>query len=246
MLDRTDPPYPPESLLFMDKTVEAMVERGGILLDLCKKVVTFRGRPVIDIGCGYGRMAYALKRDGFEANYLGLDIIKKHIGWVQENFTPAAPNFKFSHTDIKNDRYNPKGALTAKDLALPEVGAPDAIFLLSVFTHMYDQDICTYLDKIAAIMDQKSVLYSTFFLSNPEMRNLETLGKSMYPMKHRLSGHCWYYDEKDPLHAIAYDEGWVRHQLMVRGLYPIAIFYGNMAGRPGGQSSQDTIFIGKY
>jgi len=239
------PPYPPEPLLFMERKPEIMVANGDKLLKRALKVAEFRGRPVLDIGCGYGRMAYALAKHGFADTYIGVDILKRHIDWLTENFTAKLPNYNFAHLDIKNDRYNKNGVLGANDFSIPVSEAPDLIFLLSVFTHMYERELCIYLDRIAERMDTKSILYSTFFLSNPEMRRLESAGRSGYPMKHQLNDHCWYFNPEDPLHAIAYDETWLRAEMLKRDLYPIATFYGSIAGRPGAVSEQDTIFIGK-
>jgi SAM-dependent methyltransferase len=239
------PPFPPDNLLFMDKSSDKMIRNGDILLQLGKKVLAFRGRPVLDIGCGYGRMAYALLRDGFAAPYLGIDILRHHVNWLRLNFSPAAPNFAFDHVDIKNDRYNPKGMLAADAFRLPDIDAPDAIFVLSVFTHMYERELLHYLDQIAAKMDRQSIAYCTFFLENPEMRHLEGQGGSQYPMLHRINDHCWYFNAKDPLHAISYNEDWLRARLLERGLHPVSVYYGLWCGRLNALSYQDTLFLAR-
>jgi SAM-dependent methyltransferase len=231
--------------MFMDRTHAAMRRNGDQLLALGGKVFTLRGRPVLDIGCGYGRLAYALHRTGFEGTYVGLDILPRHISWLRQNFSSVAANFSFQHLDIRNDRYNPKGALPADGFQIPEMAAPDAIFVLSIFTHMYERDLLHYLDQIAARMDPLTIAYCTFFLDNPEMRRLEALNLSHYPMRLRLSDHCWYHDQADPLHAICYDEQWLRGQLTQRGLAVAAAFYGKWCGRPGAISGQDALFLAK-
>ncbi|NTJ46924.1 class I SAM-dependent methyltransferase [Agrobacterium rhizogenes] len=237
--------YPPEHLLFMDKTPEAMIKTGDALLRLGKSVITFRGRPVLDIGCGYGRMAYALERDGFSRLYQGIDLLKQPITWLQQNFTPVRPTFQFDHADIANDRYNSSGALSATDFHFPDIETPDAVFLLSVFTHMYEIEIEHYLDELARMIDSTSVVYSTFFLINDTMRDREKAGLCHFPMKHEINDHCWYFNPSDPLHAIGYDETWLRKQLLNRGLYIQAIYYGGWTGSGTALSGQDTIFISK-
>jgi SAM-dependent methyltransferase len=245
MLQKPPPPLPPQRLIFMDKSPHAMLRKGDKLLQLGKKVVELRGRPVLDIGCGYGRMAYALHRDGFAARYFGIDILRNHVAWLRHNFTPAAPNFEFRHLDIKNDRYNPKGTLPADGFSFPDVGTPDMILVLSVFTHMYEADMPRYFDQIAAKMDHRSVAYCTFFLENREMRHLEGQGLSQYPMRHQTNDHCWHFNAEDPLHAISYNEDWLRGQLLTRGLHPVSTFYGLWCGRPNALSGQDTTFIAR-
>jgi SAM-dependent methyltransferase len=243
--EKASPPLPPENLLFMDKTHEAMIRNGDRLLALAKKVVAFRGRPLLDVGCGYGRMAYALHRDGFNAPYLGIDILHRHVEWLRQNFSPASSNFRFHHMDVRNDRYNPKGTVAANMFRLPDIDPPDSIFVLSVFTHMYAEDMLHYIDEIAMKMDKGSIAYCTFFLENKEMRRFEDNGLSQYPMRHQLSDHCWYHSTDDPLHAISYNEAWLRERLLERGLVSIATFYGLWCGRPNAGSGQDTLFLAK-
>jgi SAM-dependent methyltransferase len=239
-------PLPPTNLLFMNESWESFPKNGAGLLALGNRVIEYRGRPIVDVGCGFGRIAYALAAQGYKGNYLGVDVLEPQISWLQSNFSPLLPAFRFHHFDAVNARYNASGTLTAKDFEIDKkYRGPDAIFVLSVFTHMYEADVVAYLKEIASVMDEKSVVYATFFLSNNETRHLEGLGKSSYPMKHILDEHCSYFNPEDPLHAISFDETWLKETLRAVGLYAPAIFYGTWAGRKNAKSFQDSLFLMK-
>ncbi|MGY3446634.1 MULTISPECIES: class I SAM-dependent methyltransferase [unclassified Bradyrhizobium] len=245
-LDGKELPLPPKDLLFMNETWESFPKNGAGLLALGNRVLQLRGRPIVDIGCGFGRIAYALAAKGYRGNYCGVDVLSPQISWLQSNFSPVLPSYQFHHFDVLNDRYNASGKLRTEDFRIDRrYASPDAIFVLSVFTHMYEADIIAYLKEIVAIMDEKSVIYATFFLSNGESRHLESIDKSSYPMKHVLNDHCSYFNTEDPLHAISFDEVWLKATLAELGLYTAAVFYGTWAGRKGALSFQDSIFLMK-
>ncbi len=51
----------------------------------------------LDLGCGYGRLAYALNTEvpNFRGRYIGLDILVRHIEWCQQEIERRLPNFTF-------------------------------------------------------------------------------------------------------------------------------------------------------
>ena len=90
---------------------------------------------VLEIGCGFGRMAIPLTEFlDKEGSYNGLDIIIDGINWCKSNFTPRFRNFKFKHINVLNERYNKKGDVLAKDYTFPFMdNSIDFVFLTSVF-----------------------------------------------------------------------------------------------------------------
>jgi SAM-dependent methyltransferase len=231
--------------MFMAETEENAVRNGDSLLEVVDGLYDDRGL-VLDIGCGYGRLAYALYRRGFEGDYLGYDVKRDAIGWLTDNFTPVAPRYRFMHTDVHNDRYNPKGEQAATDLPLGVVPkAPTLILLLSVFTHMYGEDIARYLETVANVMDDRTLLYVTFFLLNPEQQALEDAGRTARPFRHIISEHCRYFSSEDPLWAIAFTDEWVNETVSPAGLQIEKKLYGFWAGRRNTKVFQGTLLIRK-
>jgi hypothetical protein len=121
--------------------------------------------------------------------------------------------------DILNGRYNPKGVLRAQDFHFGTIYNPvSIIFSQSVFTHMYEEDILTYVREFKRVMSNDSVVSATIFL-------LKDPAKMPYKLEHKLNDHCRYFDEKDPLHVIGYDEAWLRDALGEIG-FEVKIVYG--------------------
>ena len=94
-------PLPPQNLIFMDKSAEIGVQTG---VGLCNQLIHLgldldleTSQNVMEIGCGWGRIAYGLNEKGYDGYYYGMDILKNRIDWLQNNFTPNKPNFEFIH-----------------------------------------------------------------------------------------------------------------------------------------------------
>src|SRR6186713_3208786 len=59
------------------------------------------GLSVLDVGCGYGRVAIQLLRIlNPQARYLGLDVVKEEIDWCRKHIGPRNNNFAFEHLDV--------------------------------------------------------------------------------------------------------------------------------------------------
>jgi SAM-dependent methyltransferase len=229
------PPFPPANILgFMGEDEEKSVKNGDHLIGLMQG--KYDTGPVLDIGCGYARMAYALARHGYEGEYYGTDVNAKTIGWLKENFT--LPGYHFEHVDMHNSRYNPNGG--SKSIYLPEV-RPQIVLLLSVFTHMEADDILAHLESIKGLMEEKSTIFATCFFLNEEQQALQDAGRSKYPMQ-AISDTAAVFDKASPLHAIAFKEEWLLNQIEKLGLYVEEKIYGQWCGRKT-KTYQDTLFL---
>lgn len=62
---------------------------------------------VLEIGCGIGRLVYALAPYLDEGSYAGFDIKPAAIRWLDANYAPLLPNFEFRLHDVHNARYRP-------------------------------------------------------------------------------------------------------------------------------------------
>src|SRR6478609_4505133 len=237
-------PLPPERLRFMGESDDGLLATGVELAQL----TLWYGLPVdgsiLDVGCGYGRLAmgFASGTD-FRGRYQGFDILRKQIAWCREEFTPVEPNYTFTHLDVRNARYNPKGKVDPTRLRFPaETASVDCVALFSVFTHFYRADIERYLTEIRRVLKPGGIAVTSWLLTDEARLPLVTDPEGVYPMIHRLDEHTVYSDKEDPLRAIAFDEAFVRSLVAAAGLEIKVLERGTWAGEEG-RSFQDMVVL---
>lgn len=238
------PPLPPADMLgFMGEDAATSARNGDLLLGLAKGHYP-RDGLVFDIGCGYGRLAYALARHGFSGRYVGVDVTRRWVDWLRSNFTPVLPSYTFLHLDVANHHYNRKGAVDPAEVRFPpEATGADLILLLSVFTHMEAEDCAAYLRAISRVMTRQSTIYATFFVLNDEQRHFDGLGRSAHPMVQAHGSHSRISRPADPLYAIGHDEAWLMQAIDAAGLRVDRVIFGRWCGRPCPESYQDSFFL---
>ena len=181
---------------------------------------------VLDIGCGTGRIAYALRSylDG-RARYEGFDIVRSLVDWASEQITSRAPGFRFTHADIANDFYNRDGRISPAEYRFPyDDGSFDLAFLTSVFTHMQQPAIEHYLDEIWRVLRPGGRCFVTCFLLDDESRPSQAAGKGAFELRYPVGGG-WCTDPSNPEAAIGFEAddllGWVSQRgFKLRAAYP--------------------------
>lgn len=199
----------------------------------------------LDIGCGCGLLAIYLKDYlSPRGRYLGLDIDASSIRWCQRRITGVNPNYAFKHMDVRSLAYNPRGQYAAEDYTLPvEDASFDLVLLKSVFTHMQAGEIDRYLAEIARVLRPDGCCLATFFLLNPEQQRMAAEGRNALDFAFGDERSRYVY-EHSPESAIAYDETFIRQQLIKHGLtLKKPIIYGRWSGREDGLSFQDMMLI---
>jgi SAM-dependent methyltransferase len=238
-------PIPPPELRFMDATEEGFLAIGDeIAADLEALCNLTAEADVVDIGSGYGRVAHALlRRPDFQGSYHGLDILARHIEWCVTHLSPLDPRFRFTHLDLKNDRYNPEGSEPAASARLPvEDAAADVVVVSSVFTHMYPDDVRHYMDEIARVLRPEGRAFITFFLIDEWLRaHQERLATKLA----ERGGSFWRYArDEEPLFMVGYDDRWVDIELedagLVRTMPPRP---GTWAGQGSAPAYQDAVIV---
>ncbi|HEU4563355.1 MAG TPA: class I SAM-dependent methyltransferase, partial [Gemmatimonadaceae bacterium] len=121
---------------------------------------------VMEIGCGVGRVAFALRYIlAPEGRYTGFEIVRRKVEFTERHFHRAHPNFRFVWADVHNTHYNPRGRLRPTDYAFP---APDAsqdlVFAASVFTHMLPDNAAHYFRESARVLRPGGRCVFSFFL----------------------------------------------------------------------------------
>lgn len=232
-----DCPLPPKELRFMGEDDAQFLEVGDVLIHMLEQALPLeKANGILDIGCGYGRLAHALLRnENFSGTYYGLDILPKHIQWCQQAISPGR-NFFFHHMDVKNDRYNPSGKHHVDEVDLTACPQVDLASFFSVFTHMYEQDIRAYLRHVRPLLQSQGRLVCTAFLLNEGSRAGEAAGKSTFPMQYQHNEYTRYFNAEDPLHAIGYEESAFLNILRDEKFSPVQVTLGCWSGRPAGKT----------
>jgi SAM-dependent methyltransferase len=198
---------------------------------------------VLDVGCGIGRMAIPLTHYlDRAARYEGFDVVPHGIEWCRRRVTPRFPNFNFRCVDVRNDDYNPEGAVDAGEFTFPyEDASFDFVFLTSVFTHMLPRDSAHYAGEAGRVLAPGGRCFSTWFLLNDESRALIAQGLSSLPFRLPVEGGMTTNADQ-PGEAIAVDEVRVRDAHRASGLVvDDPLRYGSWCGRASSVSYQDIV-----
>jgi SAM-dependent methyltransferase len=211
---------------------------GSDFVDLFRTLGGLRpDHRVLEVGCGVGRMALPLT--GYLAppgGYEGVDVVRASIRWCRAAIGRRAKHFRFTHADIFNGEYNPRGTIAAEQYTFPfRDGAFDFVFLTSVFTHMLPPSVRRYLDEIRRVVKPGGRVLATFFLipAGP------SAGGSW--IGHEGPGYRTSNPDR-PEEAIAYEESVVREWFRASGLSIVEpVHRGSWTNFEHGITYQDVI-----
>jgi SAM-dependent methyltransferase len=230
---------PPPSL--MEKVGAKYFETGE---EFARHFVELGGlRPtdrVLDIGCGSGRMAWALADYLRPGSYEGFDIDRALVTWCRFNVTPRFRRFRFRWSPVYNGAYNPSGSIKPSEFTFPYPdGEFDFAFATSLFTHLLPPATNRYLKEIGRVLRPGGTCLVTFFL--PPAEGFAPGWAPEITFSHEHEG-ALLNDPARPEQAVAYPEAWVRDHLAVAGLeVRDPIHYGAWSGRPDSLSWQDVV-----
>ena len=215
-------PLPPQELIFGDPSAErGLVSGRGFLRRIEALSINYRVGLFFDVGCGWGRLAYTLLFHNFSQHYVGVDIVKRRIDFLRETITPVHPNFEFYHIDVRSGRYNKYGKEGAEGFSAKSLlgnARAHTITAISVFTHMYEDDIRHYLKEIWSVMTPESRFVFTAFIMDKKAEAAIREGKCRWTMKYAIGESCRYEDPQDPLFAIAYKDSLIQKAVNDAGL----------------------------
>lgn len=232
----------------MSDTDESFVITGQQLAGILRRHGLRDDHRLLDIGCGYGRLAAGLATSGFGGTYVGFDILRKHIRWCRQNITPAtAGQYQFRHVDVRNSRYNPSGVILAQETRFPARGGQfDFASMFSVFTHFYEADIRRYLEELRRVLRPGGIAVTTWFLFDAERLPAATdPERTRFPMDNMINAVTRYTLPADPLRAIAYDEDFAQAMIRDAGLEVMRIVRGSWCGGDTDPYFQDLIVVAK-
>ena len=243
VVGRGDPLVPPRRIRGRVGDSD-FVATGEELADLLVDAAGLRaGDRLLDVGCGYGRVARALiARLGPEGSYEGFDASAEAVDWCARRYAARHPRFRFTHLDVANAAYNPGGRVPARSAEFPCGDARfDVVLVASVFTHLLADGTDRYLAESARVLRPGGRLLATFFLLDDEARRRQREGAAEPAFRHE-HWPAALADPEVPEAAVGYDEAWVRDRLSAHGLrLQEPVRRGSWSGRPDAQGFQDVI-----
>ncbi|HEX8252184.1 MAG TPA: class I SAM-dependent methyltransferase, partial [Thermoanaerobaculia bacterium] len=161
---------------------------------------------IVDIGCGYGRLAVPLAKHLQRGRYRGFDVSRGAIAWCNRWIVPRHPHCEFVRVDVRNGHYNSRGAIAAEEFVFPyEARSADVVFASSLFTHVQEGALRQYITEAARILRPGGRLVASFFLLDDVSRKAvaERRGEPKFVV---LDENVAVQDPSDPEAAIAYSE----------------------------------------
>jgi ubiquinone/menaquinone biosynthesis C-methylase UbiE len=200
---------------------------------------------VLDVGCGIGRIAVPLT--GYldcSGSYEGFDIVHHGIVWCRRRISPRFPRFKFTHANIYNKMYNPRGRLAASAYTFPYGdGEFDYAILTSVLTHMLPDDVRHYLRETRRVLKPGGICFATMFLRNAEASELMERGRAHITFRHQLAPGCWVESSDVPEGAVLYEDTMSLDMFRKAGLQPNPPLRGSWCGREKDTTSYQDIIV---
>lgn len=241
---------PPQSLRFMGESDDVFLTHADYLanhvLKLAQREPDTPPRNILDVGCGYGRLAYGLRRQEYCGKYEGFDILMPHIDWLNDNFIDSRGGaYSFRHVNIYNERYNPKGNALATVTLPYATGEFDTLVSLSVFTHLYEDDLSVYFKRLAELVGEGGIWVATFF-SIPEGFSLDSSQEgATFPLTKQISQNAYIHDPKEPLFVIAYNEAFLLKMFAKEGFEIISQRKGRWLTNDNALELQDWFVLRK-
>jgi hypothetical protein len=169
--------------------------------------------------------------------YVGFDPVAPAVAWCAARY-PA--RFRFVHADLRNDLYNPDGAVAATEYRFPvDDGWASLVLATSVFTHLDRPEVERYLSETRRAMAPEASALLTFFLLDDDSRAALADGRARQPFA-EASGEQAVADPEVTMAAVAHDRASVLGGLQGLGLEVAAVHDGTWRGGAG-LSYQDLV-----
>lgn len=191
---------------------------GLALASLCRDRLDLqRDARIVDIGCGWGRLAAALVDDlDATAEYHGFDPKRDHVRWAQVNLMPRHQAFNFHITNLANRIYNPGGVLRTSTFVLPFATASrDVVIASALFACLSADELEAYAREAARILKPGGSFLATFYLLDDESRAI--LPRLEPPLAFRFAAGPIVSTSPNGGGLVAYDDAHVRAVLERHG-----------------------------
>jgi SAM-dependent methyltransferase len=198
---------------------------------------------VLDVGCGVGRITYALTHYLSAAGrYEGFDTVPRWVAWNRRSISSRFPNFRFRLVEVRNGLYNRRGRTDAQRLRFPyDDGTFDAVLVESVFQHNRVPVVRRYLSEIGRVLRRGGRCVVTGFLLRRGSRDADQRADDL-DFLHPLDG-AWSASARLPEIGIAFEAARFARWVADAGLRLVEFHRGDWHGEGPGLAYQDVIVL---
>ncbi|HEX2032411.1 MAG TPA: class I SAM-dependent methyltransferase [Actinomycetota bacterium] len=200
-------PAPSEFRASAERNVRFLIEHAGLRPDA----------RILDVGCGPGRLALALRDYFGEAGrYEGFDVQADAVDWATREIGRGDPRFRFTHVDVRNRAYHARGRVHARAFRFPYPDRRfDLVVMFSVLTHLLPDGLHRYLAESHRVLVPGGRCVATFYLM--DRPSVVSTGNATFQISHR-SGPFFTSNPSVPEEAVGYPEPYVRDAARRAGL----------------------------
>jgi len=208
------------------------------LLEILKLSGLGQSDKLLDLGCGTGRLCYAIKEYMPPQNYIGVDISCEYIRIATDTH-----KMEFRLTDIKHPIFNKNGSIEPKDYKIPaNDGEFDFCAIIAVFNHCKYQWIKPIINEVSRVLKPTGICLSTWFIIN---RHYEYI-KNTLPKRYQFNyiNDLTYNASETPCLNTAFSEPDLRKTILetkMRIIEPIR--YGEWASGPAPLTGHDIMLL---
>jgi SAM-dependent methyltransferase len=173
---------------------------------------------VVELGCGCGGVALALREAWFKGTYVGVDIDEEMIEYCRANF--PCDHFEFIISPHKSMTYTRsklnRTPMVIADLKIGEQESKDFVYSLSLYSHLLDSEVIDYMQETYRILRPSGVMYMTFFC-------IERIERGQrWTFSHRR-GNAYIESTRYPEAAVAYHEDFMTELAVKCGFRDITV-----------------------
>jgi ubiquinone/menaquinone biosynthesis C-methylase UbiE len=236
---------PPKGLIYTGR--KEFEEIGDRMFQLFVK--DYKLEPdykILDVGCGIGRLARPfVKFLNSHGAYYGFDVVETGIKWCKKAYSEI-PKFHFEYVSLHNDLYNVSTSERPSAYSFSYANDSfDFAMVISVFTHMQEEDVQSYLNEIRRVLKPDRYCFCTFFIITAEVEHL--LSENVNVLFKYNHGNFFLHDENVRDANIAYRDSALQNMVKAAGLEIVHFFPGWWPGykKSGHIDYQDVVVLKK-
>ena len=197
--------------------------RGQRQLELLERFGLDSSDRILEIGCGIGRLAYALTSFlGSSGSYAGVDIQSEPIDWLNEHYAPQLPNFRFDVVRRLTPRPPAKRGLRPGKAPAPGPGrlpfdddSFDVVCAFAVFTRMSLEEIRLQLrESVRVVRAGGYGVFTINAVTAEDERPVNVNGRAFFPLE---EGVYTAFPDNPRKHVLALDEALIETILRQEG-----------------------------